>query len=331
MKKKIKKIVIVLFSILTIGGITYLLGPKPATPTLDKPNISLTRNLPLLERQIYENEMSVAGIRPGCEAKIVWADSARKVKTKVSFVYIHGGTSTHTEGDPIHRNIARKYNANLFLARLAGHGVDLGDATLAKETTDDFVYSAENALAVAKCLGDEVIVMRTSFGGALTTYLASKHPQIKAIILYSPCIKTYDERTGIFIKPWGLQWVKLIGGSETVDVNAPNAQYARYWTTHYNLNFIAQFQNFLTYATNKETFEKIKCPVFMGYWYKNENEKDTVASVPAMLKMFEELGSKDKHKQAFPNAGNHGITTPILAKDVESVQKETEKFLDRIL
>jgi hypothetical protein len=37
---------------------------------------------------------------------------------------------------------------------------------------------------------------------------------------------------------------------------------------------------------NKKTFEKIKCPVFMGYWHKNENGKDTVASVPAMLKMF---------------------------------------------
>ena len=68
----------------------------------------------------------------------------------------------------------------------------------------------------------------------------------------------------------------------------------------------------------------------MGYWYKNENEKDTVASLPAMLKMFEELDSVKKLRFAFPDAGNHTLSTPILSKDVEAVQKETEKFLKRI-
>lgn len=326
-----KKLGIILLSLIAIGGITYLLGPKPAAPKLEMLNISLMKDLDLLEEQINQNEKSTFGIRPGCEAKIVWADSTEKVKTKLAFLYIHGGTSTHVEGDPIHRNIAKRYNANLYLARLAGHGVDLGDSTLAKETADDYVYSAEYALAVAKSLGEEVIVMGTSFGGALTTYLASRHPEIKAIVLFSPCIETYDKRTGIFIKPWGLSLIKFIAGSETVDVSAPNAEYAKYWTTHYNLNFIAQFQNFLTYANTRETFEKIKCPAFMGYWYKNENVKDTIASVPSMLKMFEELGSIKKQKQAFPNAGHHGLTTPVLSKDVEAVQRETEKFLDGIL
>ena len=81
----------------------------------------------------------------------------------------------------------------------------------------------------------------------------------------------------------------------------------------------------------KDTFEKIKCPVFMGYWYKNETIKDTVVSIPAMLKMFDELGSANKQKIAFQNVANHEMTTPILSKDVETVQKETEKFLDEIL
>ena len=64
---------------------------------------------------------------------------------------------------------------------------------------------------------------------------------------------------------------------------------------------------------------------------KNEEEQDKVVSVPAMLKMFDELGSKDKQKVAFPNIGNHVLASPILSKDVASVQKETEKFLDKIL
>jgi hypothetical protein len=69
----------------------------------------------------------------------------------------------------------------------------------------------------------------------------------------------------------------------------------------------------------------------MGYYYKNEEEQDKVVSVPAMLKMFDELGSKDKKKVAFPNAGNHVLASPILSKDVPNIQKETEKFLDGVL
>ena len=322
---------VILLSILILACITYFLGPKPARPKLETLNINLTSDLPLLEKQINERELSTRGIKQGCEAKIIWADTTKKVKTRFVFLYIHGGASSYVDGDPVHRNLAKRYNANLYLARLAGHGVDLGDSTLAKETTDDFVYSVEYALAVAKSLGDEVVVIGTSFGGALTAYLASRHPEIKAIVLYSPCIKTYDTRTGIFIKPWGLKMVQLMTGSKVFDVKLPDAELAKYLTTRYDLNFIAQFQNFLTYADTKETFEKIKCPVFMGYWYKDEQVKDTVASVPAMLQMFEELGSTNKRKCAFPNAGNHGIASALLSKDVESVQHETERFLDGIL
>ncbi len=69
----------------------------------------------------------------------------------------------------------------------------------------------------------------------------------------------------------------------------------------------------------------------MGYYYKNEEEQDKVVSVPAMLKMFDEVGSKNKQKVAFPNAANHVLASPILSKDVATVQAETEKFLDGIL
>ena len=69
----------------------------------------------------------------------------------------------------------------------------------------------------------------------------------------------------------------------------------------------------------------------MGYYYKNEEEQDKVVSVPAMLKMFDELGSSNKQKVAFQNAGNHVLASPILSKDVENIQRETEKFLDGVL
>jgi esterase/lipase len=233
-----------------------------------------------LEKQINEGEAAEKGIRPDCQARIVWADSLKKERTKLAILYIHGFSATQEEGNPVHRNLAKKYGANLYLARLAGHGIDLGDSTMATVTADDFVRSAEQALAVAKTLGDEVVVVGTSFGGALTTYLASQHPEIKAIVMYSPCIKIYDDNAELLDNPWGLELGKAVSGSYVRDFKAQNTEHAKYWSTHYHLNGVVSLQNFLTNAMNPETFAKVKCPAFMGYYYKNEEEQDKVVSVP---------------------------------------------------
>ena len=118
------KVIIALISVLTIG---YFLGPKPTPPRLEVPMFKITGDLPTLDKQIQDDEAKVKGIRPDCQARIVWADSAKKAKTKIAFLYIHGFSATQEEGNPVHRNIAKKYGANLYLARLAGHGIDLGE------------------------------------------------------------------------------------------------------------------------------------------------------------------------------------------------------------
>jgi len=321
----------IIIILLSIGLIIYLLGPKPEAPKLEIPMFKLTGDLPTLEKQINEGEAAEKGIRPDCQARIVWADSTKKEKTKIAFVYIHGFSASQEEGNPIHRNIAKKYGGNLYLARLTGHGVDLGDSTMKNVTADDFINSAEYALAVGKTLGDEVVIISTSFGGSLTTYLASKHPEIKAIVMYSPCIKLYDSNAELLDNHWGFVIGKAVTGSEILDFPAANPQKAKYWSHHYHLNAVIALQNFLTNVMIPETFAKIKCPAFMGYYYKNEEQQDKVVSVPAMLKMFDELGSTNKKKVAFSNAGNHILASPIVSKDVANVQKETEKFLDGVL
>ncbi len=327
----IKKTLAIIGLLVLLGGVGYIFGPKPDAPILEVPQFKLTSDLSQLEKQITDNEHNTTGLKPGSEAKIVWQDSTKKQKTKIAFLYIHGFSASQMEGDPVHRNIAKKYQANLYLARLASHGIDLGDETMKTVTTDEFIVSAEHALAVAKTLGDEVIVIGTSFGGALTAYLASKHPEIKAIVLYSPCIKIYDDNAELLDNPWGFQLGKLVNKSEIRDIPSANADHAKYWNHHYHLNGLVALQNFLTHTMNKATFEQVKCPVFLGYYYKNEKEQDNVVSVPAMLKMFEQLGTSNKQRYAFPNTGNHVIASPILSKDIITVQKETEKFLESVL
>jgi len=233
----------------------------------------------------------------------------------------------------VHKDLAKKYQANLYLSRLAEHGIDKGDSTMISLTAQSYEASAENALAIAKKLGDEVVVLGTSTGGALAIYLASRHPEIKAIVLYSPCIKLYDKTASILDKPWGLQIARLVSGGPTKDFKSESKEHANYWQLNYRIEALVALQNLVSNTMKPEVFSKVKCPVFLGYYYKNDIEQDKTASVPAMLKMFDELGTPAelKQKKAFPNSGAHVIASYIRSKDWQGVERETDKFLSDIV
>jgi esterase/lipase len=320
--KWIAGIIIVLF-------IGYIIGPKPAEPKFIMPVTTFPSSLSDLEKQISNDEKEVKGLKPDNQARIIWADSLKKEKTKYVFLYLHGFSASQAEGDPIHKNLAKKYHANLYLARLAEHGIERGDSTMINLTTDNYVASAEAALEVAKKLGDEVIVIGTSAGGTLTLFLASRHAEIKAIVLYSPCVRLYDHTAAILDKHWGLQVARLFSGGPVKKYEADNELHARYWEVHYRIEALLALQNLISHTMNREVFSEIRCPVFLAYYFKNENEQDKTVSVPAMLKMFGELGTPDtlKEKMAFPETGAHVIGSYIRSKDWQSVERETDIFL----
>jgi hypothetical protein len=112
-----------------------------------------------------------------------------------------------------------------------------------------------------------------------------------------------------------------------------NEIHANYWSMNYRLEALVALQNLLTNTMKPEVFAKIKCPAFLAYYYKNEVEQDKTVSVPAMLKMFDELGTPEtlKQKEAFPQAGAHVIASYIRSKDWQGVEIETEKFLSDIV
>jgi esterase/lipase len=317
------------FGIILVLILGYAVGPRPAKPDFTIHEISLPSTLSDLENNINQSEKATKSIKPDNQARIIWADSSKKEKTKIAFLYLHGFSASQAEGDPVHKDLAKKYNANLYLSRLAEHGIDKGDSTMIGLTAGEYEASAERALAIAEKIGDEVIVIGTSAGGALTLYLASHHPEIKAIVLYSPCVKLYDRTAIILDKPWGLQIARLVTGGPSKKFESESKIHANYWQLNYRIEALVAIQNFISNTMKPEIFSKIKCPVFLGYYYKNETEQDKTVSVPAMLKMFEELGTPDelKQKKPFPEAGAHVIASYIRSNDWKDVEKETDRFL----
>ncbi|MHA8095271.1 alpha/beta hydrolase [Aquirufa lenticrescens] len=321
--KKILGVIVLLIGV-------YFLGPKPETPVLT-PSTSWT-DIPDSVNQIdayIAAKESKTVLKPGNEARVIWADSTQPTKTKIVFMYVHGFSASPMEGDPLHREVAKKFGANLLLARVAGHGVPDSDSTYANVTADEYYQSVENYYAIAKKLGDEVVVLGTSFGGAMSLVLAANHPEIKALMLYGPCIAIKDPNATLLDNPWGLQMAHLITGSDYRDIPVMAPGHAENWSLHYRLEGVVAVQNLLTHAMNKEVFEKVKMPVFLGYYYKDEEHQDNVVSVDAMKVMFEQLGTPAslKKSEAFPNSGNHVITSNLLGKLTDKPIASSEAFL----
>lgn len=317
-----------LVAVLAVG---YFAGPTAHPDAVKDETIMLDPDLVKLEKSIAESE-SKANLRFDNEARIVWADSLRKVKTPYSIIYLPGFSASWAEGDPIHKQIARHFGCNLYLARTAEHGVNSPDA-LKDITPANYAASAERALAIGKSLGDKVIVMGTSAGGMLTLYLAAHHPEIDGLILYSPCIATANPALKLATGPWGKQILNQVFQGEHLINTHYNGERAKYWFSQYHTNGLITLQTMLNAYMTPEQFQKVKQPVFMGYYYKDDEHQDNVVSVPAMLAMYDELGTPadKKEKMAFPNAGEHVIASHFTSGDLDGVYQATEKFMSTVL
>jgi hypothetical protein len=133
----------------------------------------------------------------------------------------------------------------------------------------------------------------------------------------------------ILDKPWGLQIARMVSGGPSKKFESESKPHSNYWQLNYRIEALVALQNLISNTMKPEVFSKVKCPVFLGYYLKNEKEQDNTVSIPAMLKMFDELGTQAELKQklAFPNAGAHVIASYIRSKDWQGVERETDKFL----
>ena len=80
---------------------------------------------------------------------------------------------------------------------------------------------------------------------------------------------------------------------------------------------------------DEEKLKDFNLPLFLGYYYKNEQEQDMVVSVPAMKEMLNWI-STPQHKlteKTFPESGNHVIASEHRSDDYRGVFMETTKFL----
>jgi pimeloyl-ACP methyl ester carboxylesterase len=325
---KALKILLGLLLLLVVG---YFLGPRPEPPVLQAKRHKIDVGLSALADSISAAEATVAYLKPGNEARIIWADSIPQ-RTPYSLVYLPGFTATYVEGEPIHREFAERYGCNLYVPRWRDHGLEVEDKLLHYHP-DSVLETAAHALAVGQRLGEKVILMSTSTGGTLSLLLAGQLPdQVDGIIAFSPNIAIDDGSAAMLTGPWGLQMARWMLGGKFRSFEA-DAEFKKYWYNRYRIEGLVQLQNLVEHGMKPALFSSVEDPFFLGYYYKNEEEKDHVVSIPAMLDMYKQLGTPDslKRKVAFPDVANHALASYVGSEDLESVREAVFDFAESVL
>jgi esterase/lipase len=319
---------IVILSLIALFVI-YFLGPQPPKPILNDVLPTIV-SINALDAHIAAME-APHKIKPNNQAKIIWADSS-KTQTEYAIVYLHGFSASQMEGDPVHQNIAKQFHCNLYLARLAEHGIDTTE-DLMNLTAEKYWESAKMAYAIGKQIGKKVILMGTSTGGTLALQLAATYPEIAGLILYSPNIEVFNPSAPLLDNPWGLQIGRAVLKSNYVDIKYKDSAYPKYWNSHYRIEAVVNLQNLLEATMTEATFKKIHQPTLALYYYKDEAHQDNVVKVSAIQKMMQQIATPAnlKMEMAMPNTGNHVIASPIVSNDIVSVEKATAKFMKDII
>ena len=318
------------FGILILLSVTYFYGPVMPEP-------KLTRMLPVVAGNAgeYVSHLEAAEkVRPGNEAKIIWANDSTHAQTEYVLLYLHGFSASRMEGYPINEDFPKRYGCNAYLSRLASHGL-ITDNPLIDMTPDRLYESAKQALVIAGQLGQKVIIMGTSTGGTLALKLAADFPDmVYGLILYSPNIKIKSKASILLSKPWGLQVARLnFGGDFRESKEDPSSEPCKYWYCRYRAEGPVYLQQLIDATMKKVIFAKVKCPLFMGYYFKDKQHQDQTVDVKAALEMFQQVSTPDTEKraQAFPEAGGHVIACYLTSKSVGEVASATNKFAEDVL
>lgn len=226
-----RRVLVVVLGVLGVMTVVFARGPRvELRPPEVRPPVPAIGDL---DDWLATSEAAVGDITPGAERTIVWADPARKARTPLSVVYLHGFSATRAETAPLADWVAGALRANLYYARLAGHGRP--GAALGEANAGQWLADAIEALAIGERLGERVVVMGGSTGASLAIWLAAyaeARGSIEALVLMSPNFGPRDRRGWMLTWPWGAQILERVQGAER-SWTPRNEGHGRYWTTRY--------------------------------------------------------------------------------------------------
>jgi esterase/lipase len=238
------------------------------------------------EARLAEAEAGVSGLRPGEAKAIVWANPASPGRTPVSLVYLHGFSADRHEVDPLMGDIAREIGANVYYARLAGHGQD--GAALGRATAEEWLDDAAEAVEIGTRIGNRVVLVGTSTGATLALWAAS-HPRspgaLEALVLISPNLGLRDRTSEALLWPWGVLVARALLGEERC-FEPKSAAQALHWTTCYPPRALVEMMSLVDFVRYRDV-SRLRPRALVIY-----SRDDQIVDPSATERMLDALGER---------------------------------------
>ncbi len=270
--------------------------------------------------------------RPGNEEKLVRYSSG---KTEAAILYIHGFGASRAEGEEVTDKLAKDLKTNLYYLRLPGHGTNIEDH---RDTRfDQILQDAETAFLETEKLGKKTILIGTSMGGLIATYLAAKYPEkVQVLILASPFYDFTNPLGGLYEFSWGKEFGHLVLGKIRKSTEEQKRDpSSAFWYRDQYLAAVQNVSDLREFVLNSDPFSKITSPVLMFYYFKNDQEQDKSASVKSMLNAFDKIQKNGKasplNKAVRLDIGDHVLFSKFMVSDKERIIKESEGFIRTVI
>lgn len=267
-------------------------------------------DLTVLRAQIEKRESAYRDLVEGAEKSIRWFNGDAR-KTPYSIVYLHGFSASRQELSPSTELLAERIGANVFYTRLKGHG--RSDDAMGEATVDAWKQDTLEAMNIATQIGDEVILVSTSTGGTLATWLQahSSTANIAANIMVSPNFGISSSAGKIVNWPFGLTIAKWINGDYNSFVPV-SEKHAKFWTERYPLEAVVPMLDLVDEVNDLEK-SQITVPQLIIY-----SPRDKVVNVDNIVDSARQFSNAMVTVYPFTTSTDH--VQHVLAGDACSPQ-----------
>jgi pimeloyl-ACP methyl ester carboxylesterase len=278
---------------------------------------------------IKRNFSLTIGVPDFAAEKYVERDTTHK---GYGILYIHGFGATRAEGEGVVDDLAASLNANVYYLRLPGHGLTAGPHAAA--TFDQYLNAAEEALLHCQLMGKKIIVMGTSTGALLATYLGMNNPKrIHALVLASPLWDFGNKATRLLNFPGGLALAELVMGKDR-DANwksdpekRVHRDYHKYWLTQQKTAALVNLNNLRRFVVDGNKIAGISVPALAIYYFKDEAHQDNLIDISVVRAWLQVPGISEKNRLLEISDGSHVLLSDWVRSDKSQIKTETLKWL----
>lgn len=242
-----------------------------------------------------------------------------KAKSNKEFFLIHGYTGSSTDFFKLPEYLHKKFNANVKVILLKGHGTSICD--LDNVSLKDLVAQLESELEKDLKKGRKIIIGGYSLGGVLSLYLASKYPVSGCFNIVAPIkINPYGYIPGLsLLGIFRRYWPKFIPQAEiSLRQNA-------FYYSEMHINGLKILKGSIRLV--KRNLKNISCPCLSIH-----AKEDAISSYKSIYFTNNRIQSKDKLGVVF-NTKQHDLffsdSYPTMEKIIWDFFVERDVFKER--